>query len=317
LILGYHGVSLADEHRWSDLYISEEHLRRRLGLLQRDAYAVLPFAEAVTRLYSGTLPRKSVALTFDDGGHDFFVKAYPILKEFGYHATLYLTTYYCQFQRPVFDTVCSYLLWWGQGRRVEFPDGFAGLSGLVPTKKSHRLELHQRVLARVREARFDATQKDAFARMIARQIGFNYDELLEKRLLHLMNRAEIEALDPEVVGVQLHTHRHRTPDDETLFHREIRDNRQAIESMIGEGFDRKHFCYPSGRHGPDLMKWLESARVVTATTCDPQIASPDSHALLLPRLIDTMDIPEVVFENWLSGCAAFLPQRRNYSRNAG
>lgn len=37
-------------------------------------------------------PNKYVVLTFDDGYHDFYTTAFPVLREFGYPATVYLPT---------------------------------------------------------------------------------------------------------------------------------------------------------------------------------------------------------------------------------
>ncbi len=36
------------------------------------------------------IPRKSIVLTFDDGYADNWVFAYPILKKYGYSATIYV-----------------------------------------------------------------------------------------------------------------------------------------------------------------------------------------------------------------------------------
>lgn len=41
------------------------------------------------------LPERSVALTFDDGFHSVYEQAFPLLEDFGFSATLFLTTKYC------------------------------------------------------------------------------------------------------------------------------------------------------------------------------------------------------------------------------
>ena len=85
LILAYHGISTDDQHRWNgSMYMSPEMFRARLATIARTGCAVLPLAEAITRLYANDLPDRSVAITFDDGNFDFKERAFPVLKEFGF-----------------------------------------------------------------------------------------------------------------------------------------------------------------------------------------------------------------------------------------
>ena len=67
-------------------------LQRRLEVLRRLDCSVLPLGEALARLYRGELPPRAVALTFDDGYFDFKARALPLLRRFGYPATVYVTT---------------------------------------------------------------------------------------------------------------------------------------------------------------------------------------------------------------------------------
>src|SRR6266852_1184048 len=102
LILCYHGISIEDEHEWRPkLYMSPALLRERFEALKRGGYCVLPLGEAVERLFKRDLPPRSVVLTFDDGGYDFYKQASPLLREFGYHATIYQTTYYSDYPKPI------------------------------------------------------------------------------------------------------------------------------------------------------------------------------------------------------------------------
>ena len=68
LILAYHGVSLNDEDQWKpEMFLRQDYFRERLLLIRRLGCSVISFSEALERLYAGTLPPRSVALTFDDG----------------------------------------------------------------------------------------------------------------------------------------------------------------------------------------------------------------------------------------------------------
>src|SRR5437016_945093 len=120
LILCYHGVSLQDEHEWApELFVTPAFLRRRFEMLRDRGYMVLPLGEAVHNLRRGTLPPRSVVLTFDDGFHDFFAAAAPLLEEFGYPATNYMTSYYCVHQRPIPTVTLRYLLWCARAQALE------------------------------------------------------------------------------------------------------------------------------------------------------------------------------------------------------
>src|SRR4029453_7086710 len=74
---------------------------------------------ALKQLESGKLPPRSICITFDDGFADFYSEAYPLLKKYAFPATVYLTSYYSAYQRPVFDVMCSYLLWKGRTHTLD------------------------------------------------------------------------------------------------------------------------------------------------------------------------------------------------------
>jgi len=64
--------------------------------LKQVGIEVLDLSEVVNRLYADkSLPSKSVCLTFDDGLAGVYQHAFPILREFGYPAVLFLVTGYC------------------------------------------------------------------------------------------------------------------------------------------------------------------------------------------------------------------------------
>jgi peptidoglycan/xylan/chitin deacetylase (PgdA/CDA1 family) len=152
-------------------------------------------------------------------------------------------------------------------------------------------------------------KKNELAERLAGAVGVDYDQLVRKRILQLLRPQEIAALAREGVDFQLHTHRHRTPLDEAQFRQEIRDNRHSLQSMLS-GHSTRHFCYPSGIYEPEFLPWLEAEDVISATTCDPGIASRTSNPLLLPRFVDTTHVSNLEFEGWLSGAASLLPRRK-------
>lgn len=309
LILCYHGISLEREHEWRPpLFMQPSVFRERLELIRRGGYQVVPLAEGIERLYAGTLPSRSVAITFDDGNYDFYAPAFPLLEEYGFPATVYLTTYYADRELPVFHLICSYILWKRQGQVVAADDLFSTGASVDTRTPQTRDEALRSVLEHVEREGLSARERDQLARSLATRLGEDADALWSKRVLQLMNAGEVRELAAAGIDFELHTHRHRSPDDRALYRKELQDNRSSIESKTGS--QARHFCYPSGVYDEAFLPWLREERVTSATTCDPGIASPNSDPLILPRLVDHTGLSPIEFDGWLSGAASLLPQKQ-------
>jgi peptidoglycan/xylan/chitin deacetylase (PgdA/CDA1 family) len=308
LILCYHGIALEDEHEWRPaLYMDPRRLQQRLEMLKQGGYSVLPLGEALHRLQVGTLPARSVTITFDDGTYDFYRQAYPLLKQYGFPATVYQTTYYMDYQRPVFTLISSYMLWKRRGIVIQAGHtlGLKEPLDLRTEAGRHRVVLGLLDLAE----REDMTgrQRNELAERLARLLEIDYEALVRKRILQMMNVQELREIARNGVDVQLHTHRHRTPEDEDLFRREIRDNRERIQAVVSS--TPVHFCYPAGVYRFKFFEWLAKEQVVSATTCDNGLVSSSSRSLLIPRYIDNQFRTPLEFESWLSGVGALLALR--------
>ncbi len=308
LILTYHGIAMDDEHLWDNsLFMSPEVFRARLELLKRSGCTVLPLDEAVKRLYENDLPERAVVITFDDGHSDFQEKAFPLIKEFDFPVTLYLTTFYSEYNRPVFDVMCAYLLWKGRNETLNLKFLTGRDASLDLASDASRESARHQLLEFARVQKLSAEDKDTLAASLAKNLKVDYAALLERRALHVVTPDQVRQLAADGVDIQLHTHRHRTPLDRGLFLREIEDNRKSIQAMTGTR--ASHFCYPSGEYNLTFLPWLKEAGVVSATTCEQGLASPSSNPLLLPRLIDVSSLSSIEFESWLTGISAALPRR--------
>ena len=305
-ILCYHSVALDDEHRFNPRFsISPEKFECRLRLLRDGGFRVLPLGEAVGRLYQGSLPERSVCLTFDDGLYDFYVRAYPLLKKYGFPATVYQTTYYVTHPKPVFAMFCHYLLW--RGRKSYRGGDLLGLGSHVDlSTEASRTAFGNRVLAMTIERGMRLAEKDALAERLARELNVDYQAVLATRILQLMTKDEIAELAPEI-DFQLHTHRHRTPKNRELFVREIEDNRRCLSEMTGRDLKSlKHFCYPSGEYDLMFLPWLKDLGVASATTCENNLSTSGDEALLLPRIVDTENLDDSELESWLTGLSSIM-----------
>ena len=308
LILGYHGISLNDEHLWNpSLYFSQPALFSRMNDLAECNCNVLGLQDALDKLENGTLPERAVAITFDDGTYDFIARAYPVLKQFNYPVTVYQTTFYCSHQHPVFHGISSYILWKGRDYAIDGRE-FTGVPGKLNLgAKEDRDLIALRIWQYADAEKMSVLAKNHLVERLALQLGVDFQRSLDQRIIHLMNPRELAQLAQDGVDIQLHTHRHRTPRDRTLFLREIEDNRNFLRQVAPLSLNQ--FCYPSGDYDMRFLPWLESVGVESAVTCDPGFVEKTTNPLILPRLIDTSSLSSTEFRGWLCGLSQFLPRR--------
>src|SRR5581483_7054981 len=171
LILCYHGIARFDEHLWNpDLYISAGEFARRMELLRANRCAVLPLDEAVERMYRDDLPDRAVVLTFDDGYHDFAAAAWPVLKSYGFPATVYLPTLRVDHNMPIVGLMLSYVL---SLRRDRIFDG----RDIPGADAEHQLQLDtgrealaQRIIDAANAWGWQKDKKDQLARIVAERL---------------------------------------------------------------------------------------------------------------------------------------------------
>ncbi len=89
-ILTYHNLG---EQAKGRLVLAAASFREQMRYLKTNGYRVVSLADFIefTRL-NRQLPQRAVVLTFDDGYHAFKDHAYPVLKELGFTATLFIYT---------------------------------------------------------------------------------------------------------------------------------------------------------------------------------------------------------------------------------
>jgi len=107
-VLMYHYVSTppagADIYR-VDLSVPPELLAEHLDRLQAEGYTTISPYDLVEALQRGReLPAKPILITFDDGYRDNYDNAYPLLRERGMQATIFVVTDFIDEERPAYLT---------------------------------------------------------------------------------------------------------------------------------------------------------------------------------------------------------------------
>lgn len=91
-VLTYHSI----DESGSVLSTSPEVFETQMKFLKEASFSVLSLADVADHLRRGRhFAEKTVSITFDDGFKNIYHTAYPILKEYGFKATVFLVTGHC------------------------------------------------------------------------------------------------------------------------------------------------------------------------------------------------------------------------------
>lgn len=301
-ILCYHGFATRDEHEFRpQLFMKPSTFRARMAYLKRAGYPVIGLGEACERLRAGTLPANAVVVTIDDGFRNVHREALPILEEFAYPSTVYVTTYYVERNNPVFRLAVQYFFW--KSRRPDADLEAAGMAAEAAAMGKRRADCWD-IIAHCEKACTEARRAEILPALGA-HLGVDAGELERGSFLTLMNAAEVADTARRGMDVQLHTHRHRLPADQVGLEREIADNRRALAACGMKG-ELNHFCYPSGVWSRPQWPMLEALGIVSATTCEAGFNYPDTPAMGLRRFLDSEAIAPIEFEAELCGLLEIL-----------
>jgi len=89
-VLLYHRI---ENSKASSMVVTTKNFKQQMQFLKDNDYHVISMDQLLDYLELKTsLPPKSVVITFDDGWSSVYKNAYPILKSYGYPATVFLYT---------------------------------------------------------------------------------------------------------------------------------------------------------------------------------------------------------------------------------
>lgn len=301
-VLCYHGLAYEDEHEFRPrLFMSQATFARRMALLRKGGYPVLPLADALESLRSNALPSGATVITFDDGWRSFYELAAPQLSANCTPATVYVTTYYVEKQCMVFNLAVQYLIWRSGRRHINVAPLLAEPSEQTLEPEILPAEAACRRLMAYGESLHSSERRQALLTRLGEALGINPARLAKAGIMTLMDSDQLHRVaSTSLFDVQLHTHRHSMGDlgAETLT-RELADNRRALRQITGRPL--VHFCYPSGRYDPSLASVLRQQGISSATTCVPGFTYTNTPELEIPRILDEEELSEIEFEAELSG----------------
>ncbi len=298
-IICYHGISIADQAKFHPgLFMRLEVLAGRLKLLKDGGWPIISLNKAVSVIESGPITGAPIVITFDDGWKSIGDFAAPLLSQYGMHSTLYVTTYYVERRADVFNVALYYLFWKTKHTQLIVQKGHAAIDGTYDLTKGHA-----QVTARLID--FSSThltwqQRQEFLEQLAVSLGVDPIAAFAEGRFNVSTLDDLRRLPALGMDIQLHTHRHRLPNNSfDAMVKEISDNQQVLKTTTAEPL--VHFCYPSGIYGNEHPDWLRACGVTSATTLEPGLNSVGSNPFLLKRILDRDNWSDIEFEAAISG----------------
>jgi len=241
-----------------------------------DWFNALPLSEAVERLGSGSLPERSLCITFDDGYADNATVAAPILRQLGLTATFFVASGMLDGGRMWNDTVIEAL------RRCALARldlGAAGLGAFELTDMARRRGAIDAILTAIKRLPYDERGRMVGRIADAAGAALPTELMMSSGQLRELSRAGME------VGGHTVTHPILARLDDADAYDEIARGRDDLQQVTGAPV--RLFAYPNGVPGVDYdARHVEMARRCgfrAAFSTAWGVASSRSDRLQLPR----------------------------------
>lgn len=278
-IIMYHRV-VERPDPWFDHGLSVSIFEAQLRLFKR-CCAVLSLDEITTRLDEGKmLPPRCVALTFDDGYRDTYVRAWPLLRRHRFPATLFVAVE--ALERGFFwSELVRYCLRETTERRVSLDTLAASPRtwplGSLPERLSALAQLYACLKGRSHTER--AVVVDELSRKLLRMPA---EQVAIYNLM--LSWEEVGRLSADGVTIGSHTVTH--PSLTGLSAREAFSEIEASRRRLAERLHLPvlHFCYPWGDCSPAIQDLVKAAGFRTACTTRHGLNSPSENRWSLKRI---------------------------------
>jgi len=205
-----------------------------------DCFNVLPLDAALAALAQGRIPPRAVCITFDDGYRSTHDLALPILREFGFPATVFVTTG-CIDNGSMWNDRILEALRTIQGGRLELGDAGLGSFALdtLDGRKAALATLTEKAKYLAPQARHDLVD------LIETRAGSPRRELmLTREMVHTLSRHDVE------IGAHTISHPILTSLDDAAARHEIVESKRQLEEITGRPV--RYFAYPNGKQDRDF-----------------------------------------------------------------
>lgn len=285
LILTYHRFSASQQAHKTSAQTFAEHVR-----YLKKHYHLVPLAQIAEAVASGTGSAKLAAITIDDGHHDAYEIAYPILREYRVPATLFVVTDFLDGRN---------WLWTDKLRFVTMNTAFDQIDLTISGRR------WQMVLNRT------AARYEAAARLNS-QLKKLPDEEKEKEITRIADCLKVQIpdsppaefapiswahareLDANSVSIGSHTVSHPilTNVDNARLAVELQASRERLREMLGH--EIALFCYPNGAYDANIKDAVARAGYRYAVITKHGFNDENTDVFALRRFHDEPDLAHFV-----------------------
>ena len=309
LIIGWHGVSLEDEHDYfHTLFISPTQLERRLKFLSK-VMSIVSLEEALRQKESGSIAPSQVVLTFDDGYYNYKQAALPVLRRYNAPSVNYVVSARMLDGRSKPNLVLRDCIYRTVKQQLDV-EKLAGISSVVLGEEEakplsldgakNRKKVEKLLLSRLEE--IPESEQDAFVDRIGHALQMDVDKLRKRRFWTSLSPSEVHELvhSSDQVSIQLHSHRHHNSVElGDRLSEDLRQCRAAIEEASGK--TAADFCYPTGFWTKATWHALTENEVRSAVTTRRGPNFVETHNYSLRRVMDGGANSQLEFEFEVSG----------------
>jgi peptidoglycan/xylan/chitin deacetylase (PgdA/CDA1 family) len=273
LILGYHRVAKTEVDGF-DICVSPEHFSEQMAFVRRN-YHPISLNEMVSGLISGSLPHKSIAVTFDDGYADNLYAAEPILERFEIPAAVFISPgnlgkpfWWNELESIILSTprLPGYLLLPVGGDMIEWEGG---------DRKTFLDHLYRILLQKNSEVR------NQVLTILKNITGWHSGDQQECRSL---TAKEIQTLTKDgLVDVGAHTMNHPILTHLSIDqqHEEIYSSKVSLEKILGRPIEG--FAYPNGIYSPKTTALVKEVGFRYACSSRRDVVLRKGDRFQLPR----------------------------------
>lgn len=285
-VLLYHSIhSIGDTWSARAAALSRQEFERQIAYCCRN-YEILSLDAIAQYIHQRkTLPKKAVAITFDDGYSDNYHNAFPILNKYSVPATIFLTVGHIEKDNLFWWDKISYAIHHAQVNRLDIKE----LGSYSLQSNADKAMATSSVVKRLKQ--IPEAEKKSIVDSIMALCLTNIPDGLAKRLV--LSWDQVKEMSDMGISFGAHTMNHPilTRLSFEQARQEIVESKEILEERLGR--EIRAFSYPNGKTGDyneTVVKMVERAGFEYAVTNIPQLVSPTVSPYQIGRIAELNDV---------------------------